>query len=80
MLGPEPLKLPQLLAHHDRAAEVYVNDIFAVRLTGYTVEYQEFEIRPEARAVLQPGKNVIAVHCRRAGKAGYIDVGVVDPQ
>ena len=75
-----PDKAPQLLAHHDREVEIYLNGVFAAKLTGYTLEYQEFEIRPEARATLKPGKNVLAVHCHREGKGGYIDVGVVDPQ
>jgi hypothetical protein len=79
-LGAEKLKAPQLLAHHDREVEIYLNGVFAAKLTGYSLEYQEFEIRPEARATLKPGKNVLAVHCRREGKGGYIDVGVVDPQ
>ncbi len=78
-LDSRPLNSPELLAHHDRDVEVYLNGVLASKISGYSIEYQEFEIRPEAKATLKPGKNVIAVHCIRRDKtAGYIDVGVVD--
>ena len=48
------------------------------KMTGYTIEYQRFEIRPDARATLKQGKNILAVHCRRVDKGRYVDVGVVD--
>jgi hypothetical protein len=44
----------------------------------YTIEYQEYEIRPEARASLRPGKNLVAVHAFHDGKQQLIDVGVAD--
>jgi len=77
-LGPERLNAPELLAHHDRDVEVYLNGVPAAKMTGYTIEYQEFEIRPAARAALKPGRNLIAVHCRRVDQGRYIDVGLVD--
>jgi hypothetical protein len=79
-LDAEKLNAPELLAHHDRFVEVYLNGVPASKMTGYTIEYQRYEIRPEARATLKPGKNVLAVHCRRVDKGRYIDVGVVDPK
>jgi len=78
-IGKEPLVMPQLIAHHALGAEVYINGILAAKLTGYTIEYQEYEIRPEARASLRPGKNLLAVHAFHDGKRQLIDVGVVDP-
>jgi hypothetical protein len=78
-VGPEKLRLPQLIGHHATGAEVYLNGILAAKLTGYTLEYQEYEIRPEARASLKPGKNLLAVHAFHEGKQQLIDVGVVDP-
>jgi hypothetical protein len=78
-IGKEPLVMPQLIAHHALGAEVYINGILAAKLTGYTIEYQQYEIRPEARVSLRPGKNLLAVHAFHDGKQQLIDVGVVDP-
>jgi len=78
-ISDEPLVLPQLMAHHALDAEVYINGILAAKLSGYTIEYQEYEIRPEARASLRPGKNLLAVHAFHSGQQQLIDVGVVDP-
>ena len=78
-IGSEPLVMPQLIAHHALGAEVYINGILAAKLTGYTIEYQEYEIRPEARASLKPGRNLLAVHVFHDGNQQLIDVGVVDP-
>ena len=71
--------MPQLIAHHALGAEVYINGILAAKLTGYTIEYQEYEIRPEARESLKPGRNLLAVHAFHDGNQQLIDVGVVDP-
>jgi hypothetical protein len=81
VLDSNHLNKPELLAHHDRDVEIYINGVLASNISGYSIEYQEFEIRSDARATIKPGKNVIAVHCIRRDKtAGYIDVGIVDPQ
>jgi hypothetical protein len=79
-LDAEKLSAPELSAHHDRFVEVYINGVLASKMTGYTIEYQRYEIRPDARATLKPGKNILAVHCRRIDSGRYIDVGVVDPK
>ena len=59
---------------------MYLNGVLASKTTGYTIEYPRYEIRPEARATLKPGRNVLAVHCRRVDKGRYIDVGLMDPK
>jgi len=69
---------PQLWLHHDEDAEVYLNGVAAAAVSGYTTEYEAVAIRAEAKAGLQGGKTVIAIHCRQTGGGQYIDAGLVD--
>jgi hypothetical protein len=65
--------------HHDEDAEVYADGVLACHLGGFSTEYNEVPIRPEAKAKLaKSGKHTLAVHCHQTTGGQYIDVGVVN--
>ena len=65
------------LLHHDEDVEIYINGSLAAAETGWTSEYELFEIGKKARVAIQKGENVIALHCKQTGGGQYIDVGIV---
>jgi serine/threonine protein kinase/formylglycine-generating enzyme required for sulfatase activity/WD40 repeat protein len=64
-----------LLLNNDDEVEVYINGVLALK-RPYFGGYSELPLSAEARAALQPGKNVIAVHCHNWGGPQVIDVGI----
>ncbi len=69
---------PQLFIHHDEDAEVYVNGMLALTVTGYTQDYELDAPAADLKALLKPGRNTLAVHCHQTTGGQYIDVGIVD--
>ena len=63
--------------HHDEDAEVYLNGVLAVKVSGWIAAYDRFALSHEAGAELKLGKNVIAIHCHQTTGGQYIDFGLV---
>jgi hypothetical protein len=67
----------QAWLHHDEDAEVYINGVLAVKTSGWTTDYENFQLTPAGQAALKAGKNLIAVHCHQTDGGQYVDVGFI---
>ncbi len=66
-----------LRVHHDEGAEVYLNGVLAVSVTGFTSRYVNETVSSGAKAALiSEGSNLIAVHCSQTAGGQYIDAGL----
>jgi hypothetical protein len=80
ILAAEDLSRLKLNVYHDEDAEIYLNGVLALKVKGYSKEYQEFNISEEAAAALHSGSNAIAVHCHQTTGGQGIDVGILIAQ
>jgi hypothetical protein len=76
-LKAEDLSGIKLQIFHDEDVEVYLNGVLATKLSGFISDYDDFEISKEAAAVLQLGRNTIAVHCHQTTGGQGVDVGIL---
>jgi hypothetical protein len=76
-LKPEEVSGIRLQVFHDEDVEVYLNGVLALNLPGFVIDYDEFEISKEAARALQPGRNIIAVHCHQTTGGQGVDVGIL---
>jgi hypothetical protein len=65
-----------LNVYYDEDPEVYINGRLVAKLAGYNAAYDIIELEPAACALLKPGKNCVAVHCRQTVGGQYIDLGI----
>jgi hypothetical protein len=80
---PAPLVFTSagVIVRHDEDIEVYVGGILVVSVQGFNTKYDAYDVTKGLKAVLKPGKNVVAVHVRQTGGGQYIDVSLVlDPK
>jgi len=75
---PSGVRNPVLRVHHDEDAEVYLNGILTAKLSGFATQYEEYELTPDAKRALRPGRNVLAMHCRQTTGGQYADAGILD--
>ena len=76
-MKPEEVSGIRLQVFHDEDVEVYLNGVLALNLPGFVIDYDEFEISKEAARALQPGRNIIAVHCHQTTGGQGVDVGIL---
>jgi hypothetical protein len=64
--------------YHDDEIEVYLNGKLALKLDKWTTDYEYVPLSAEAKTLLRPGKNRLAVHCRQDKGGQYVDIGLVE--
>lgn len=77
-LTPEQLERElYLYVHHDEEVELYLNGERVLELPDYTVDYVTIRLPESAQALLRPGRNSIALHCRHTVNGQYVDAGML---
>jgi hypothetical protein len=65
---------------HDEDAAIFINGVDAATVPRHSTGYVMVPLAPAAAKALNPGRNVIAVHCRQTQGAQAVDVGIVRVQ
>lgn len=76
-LNKEDLKGLSLRIHHDEEADIYVNGVLVMTLTGYSSEYENHAISSKAMKAFRVGENVLAATCRQTSGGQFIDMGFI---
>jgi Glycosyl hydrolases family 2, sugar binding domain/Glycosyl hydrolases family 2, TIM barrel domain/Glycosyl hydrolases family 2 len=61
---------------HDEDADLYLNGVLVGQFSGYTTGYVRLPLDARARAALQPGRNVLAMHVHQTTGGQYADAGI----
>lgn len=61
---------------HDEDAEVYLNGVKVLEVTGHVGNYIIYELDETASKALRDGKNVLAIHVKQTHGGQYIDAGL----
>ncbi len=63
---------------HDEDVKVYLNGVLGTSASDFITKFQGLAVRENAACTLQPGKNIIAVHCHQTSGGQFVDVSFVD--
>jgi len=63
---------------HDEDVKIYLNGVLGASASNYIAKFQGLPVAENAACTLQPGKNIIAVHCRQTSGGQFVDVSFVD--
>jgi hypothetical protein len=68
----------QAWLHHDEDAEVFINGILALRVSGFVTGYELWPLTAVGKSSIRPGKNLIAIHCHQTAGGQFVDLGLMD--
>ncbi|MBR5052624.1 MAG: glycoside hydrolase family 2 [Bacteroidaceae bacterium] len=68
----------RLWLFHDEDAEIYINGVLALKVTGYNTKYEQWPLLPEGLQALKLDgtSNLIAIHCKQTTGGQFIDCGL----
>ena len=73
----EPSEM-RLFAMHDDGIEIYLNGVLAASNPLWSEKPREYALSGAARATVERGPNLVAVHCRDTGGGRTVDVHLAD--